>query len=165
MTRSYWTAAAALTVALAVGGPPAHAADIKKQETAANLADLGKLIGAKAVISFDSDLPGAKEAEDVLKGFGMTAKDEGGIVFDPLFDAPSAVPQDRVLYYDDAGLKILSDGVRRYLDKNGREAFAFQSDGFNGIPEPTTWGLLLSGFAAIGAILRTSRRMQVPTPG
>ncbi len=164
MTRSLWIAAAGIALAFGVAAPPAYAKDIKKVETAANLADLGKLIGAVAAVSFQSDLPGALEAEDVLKAFGMTAKDESGIVFDVGFDATTAKEKDRVLYYDDAGMTTLSDGIRRLVDANGKEAFAFQSDNF-GTPEPATWTMLLLGFAAIGVSLRRRPRIQVPASG
>lgn len=129
---------------------------VKVQETAANLANLKKLLGAKNDVTFTSELPGQAEA-DSMTACGQTKTGEKFIISCNL-QASTATIVAEVAYYDDAGLTQLSDLVVLYQDKFFDEGFGLVSDD-GGVPEPAVWAMMLAGFAMVGLRARRGQRI------
>jgi hypothetical protein len=60
------------------------------------------------------------------------------------------------IYEDPADGGGLSDIVTLYNDANGTVNISFDS---NAVPEPAAWGMMLVGFAAVGALARRRKQM------
>ena len=60
--------------------------------------------------------------------------------------------------FDVAPTGNLRVSLRSWEDAPGGNDFAVDNISITAVPEPTTWGLMILGFGAAGAALRTSRR-------
>lgn len=118
--------------------------------------------------------------------FAMTASGEGSFLLDPLFfiyNSPLGYGPDIVLRTNDPGLYSGSD-VTFVVDKPANvRAGTFYCDGpvrggdegcnnsqyrliydftpFDGVPEPSTWAMMLLGFGLIGGALRSRRGQEL----
>ena len=130
-------------------------------EATGGAGDVDEYSGATGPFSFGSgDFTGATTGAGDLVGVQALLAEPAGFIFVPKGYASDAPLSDTATYAGQSFATLgLAPGVYRYSFGSGTDADAFTVEVGAPVPEPSTWAMMLIGFAGLGfAGYRASRR-------